>query len=60
MFFNENEQNPVIRRIQFGAKNILCDSNDHQMKDKRAISSTGRQGVENVKCEVHTNYSNVR
>lgn len=45
-------QNTVIRRIQFGAKNILCDNKDNnQLKDKK-LNNNGKHGVENVKSEV--------
>lgn len=50
-------QNPVIRRIQFGARNILCDSKDNiQLKtNKFNLSNSngnGRNGIENIKKEV--------
>lgn len=49
-------QNPVIRRIQFGAKNILCDSKDNiQLKTNKYNSNgnaNGRTGIENNKKEV--------
>lgn len=43
-------QNPVIRRIQFGAKNILCDVKDNQLRDKKIILN--KLFAENVKKEV--------
>lgn len=45
-------QNPVIRRIQFGAKNILCDNKDiNQLKDKKfnLNNNNNKNGVENKK-----------
>ncbi|XP_055308714.1 myb protein isoform X4 [Sitodiplosis mosellana] len=42
-------QNPVIRRIQFGAKNILCDIKDNQLRDKKI--NLNKTLVENVKKE---------
>lgn len=43
-------QNPVIRRIQFGAKNILCDIKDNQLRDKKI--TLNKPLTENVKKEV--------
>lgn len=43
-------QNPVIRRIQFGAKNILCDIKDNQLRDKKI--TLNKPLAENVKKEV--------
>lgn len=51
----KHQQNTVIRRIQFGAKNILCDSKDNnQLKDKMLNNNNNndKHGVENIKKEV--------
>lgn len=47
-------QNPVIRRIQFGVKNVLCDNTGNQLRDKKLNlhNINGKMGIENIKKEV--------
>lgn len=45
--FDTKSQNPVIRRIQFGAKNILYEN-----QQEKKITNSGKNGVENIKHEV--------